>query len=234
MDNESQKSSLSYTQFIAGASLCAFLMGILYPFTYYAFFSFNVFDYMELNEITIHVIRDGMIILLPYFLFYYIGFVHSTSTNSSMTNMETYDKVTTTNKFFRYFLRIGLAISYVFYIYEYIIGKTTLPMLLFFIFTSFYAYIVEIPVLVRNKLHSSIGYTINSIEYLLVITIVLTIYGSVTLGLTRADSVKFGHSTTGTYIIMNKDTVKSDSKYYYIGRTNNYVFFYNEKQRGYY
>lgn len=228
MDNENQKSSLNYGQFIAGTSLCAFLMGILYPFTYYAFFFFNVFDYMELNEIAIHAIRDGMIILLPYFLFYYIGFIHSKSSNS-IANNETNDRVRTTSKFFLYFLRIGLAVLYAFYIYEYVRGKTTLPMLLFFIFSSFYAYIIEIPVLIRNKLLPSLGYKINAVENLFLITIVLTMYGSITLGLTRADSVKFSHSTTGTYILMNKDTIKSDSKYYYIGRTNKYVFFFNEK-----
>jgi len=46
---------------------------------------------------------------------------------------------------------------------------------------------------------------------------------------TDAYLVKNSYKNIGVRVILEKDTIVSDSTRYYIGKTNNYIFFYNEK-----
>ncbi|MEO8712613.1 MAG: hypothetical protein ABI405_10845 [Parafilimonas sp.] len=49
------------------------------------------------------------------------------------------------------------------------------------------------------------------------------------MGMKEAQNVKAVKSFTGTTITINGNDVISDSNYYFIGETKEYIFFYNEK-----
>jgi hypothetical protein len=220
----------NYSKFIAGLTICAFLLGVLYPLVYYSFFFFNVFDYIELAEIAIHVIKDGAYLLFPYLLFYYIGFVYSSNKDTAKTT-----GIPITIKYYKFFRFLVWTIAIMLFgslIYAYIIDRISLPILLLNVMFFLYVYIVDIPKDLSKKILSKGGLQINGVEYFFMQCVVIIIYLGTMHGLIMADSVKNLHSTSGTYIIVNnKDTIKSNKTYYYIGRTNNYVFFYNAKNR---
>lgn len=227
MSEELGSIDFNLTNLITSLTLCSFVLGITNLTVYYYFFSFNIFDYIELSEIAIHVIKDGIMILLPILILVIsaIFFNGKTVIPSNVRGNKTPKRI------IRYLIIIGILILAIFITYEYITSKISLPFFLYFIFSFFTPYIWEFPFKIRRKLELNFGIKINTFALILLFAIVLCLTGGIFNSLIRVDFVKEKHGYTGTYILVGRDTIMSTKNYYYVGRTNNYVFFYNEKTK---
>ncbi|WP_299291025.1 hypothetical protein [uncultured Mucilaginibacter sp.] len=224
MSEELGNIEFNLTNLITGLTLCSFVLGITNLTVYYYFFSFNVFDYIELSEIAIRVIKDGIMILLPIVVLvistlFFNGKTIISSPARSNRNV---------NKLVRYLIITGFLLLASFIFYEYITSKISLPFFLYFIFSFFTTYVWELPFVIKKKLEFNFGIKINMFSLILLSAVILCLTGGILNSLIKVDSVKDKHAYTGTYILIGKDTIISTKRYYYFGRTNNYIFFYNE------
>ncbi len=225
MSEELGNIEFSLTNLISGLTFCSFILGIINLTVYYYFFHFNVFSYIELSEIAIQVIKDGILILLPIIILLISIIFKGKTINASTSNaikQKNYNVI-------RYLIILGIILIGIFIFYEYFINKISLPFLLYFIFSFFAPYIWDLPFKIKRHLEQNSGIKINAFSFVLLSAVILCITGGVFNALIKVDSVKYKHINSGTYILMGKDTIKSNDNYYYFGRTKNYVFFYNEK-----
>lgn len=70
-------------------------------------------------------------------------------------------------------------------------------------------------------------FNIKITAFTAVISVILFVF--LETGLMNHESVNKNHYSFGTSLITEKDTLVSDSSYYYVGKTRNYVFWYNSK-----
>ncbi|CAN5400171.1 hypothetical protein BH09BAC6_BH09BAC6_10860 [soil metagenome] len=214
------------TDIITGITTCAFILGAIDPMVYYGFFYFNVFDYIELSEIATHIIQYEIIIIFPFsvgiLLFRYFYF--------ERVRMKRLDE----NQRIPKGLIILAVISYMgLFTGFFITDIISLP--LFLVFSLALLFAVTANWFIFSKLNFTFdklfGRGINIFNRMFLLVLSVNIILGLSFSLVKVDSVKFKHLSKGTYIVREKDTIKSTSVYYYIGKTNKFVFFYDAKEK---
>lgn len=220
-DKKTETSELSITTIISYLTICSFTFGSSYLIIYYSFFYFNVFNYIDLNEIVTHIIRDEILVSIPYLFVLFTMLSHEKEAVDSSSSTEIKRR--------NILLLIISAFVIFFFSYCYFTNKIDKPLVLILLFTSIVSFFVGYGFSFRNTLKKLLLEKYTFKNYLLIFLLVISICTSFIFSLLRVEKVKYLHSNNGSYIIAGKDTIKSTNTYYYIGRTNNYVFFYNEK-----
>jgi hypothetical protein len=225
MMEEGNVRGITTTKFIAGLTIVGFAYGIIYSVVYYGFFSFNVFEYIDLNEIITHAIKNCIFLFFPYIIGWSIGV--SRKINYERPAVPVKRRSFLRRNIFLFInisLFIGIAISWYLQIF-----KT--PMALFLVLSFFSSWLPKIAKFLNAKFSEKYDIKIDIYAHTLLESIVVVIYGATMYGLLEANNVLNYNSTKNTYIIVKSDTIKSNSNYYYIGKTNNYLFFYNSKKQ---
>lgn len=232
--NDNSKTE-TLAQLVTSITFLSFIFGVTNLTVHYFYFSFNVFEYIELSEIITHSIRDAVYIFTLLLLIVYSAFFYTVyfSSQKKLWLSNFISKISNSNKF--------KAISRYseFFIVILLIIWCTLE----YFFKSFSMYnsigtgvivsLLLMTMLMRSSvfLKSSYNYEISKKITVLGFASIFTIMGSWISSVYNLQQTLLERNQGGSYIIINRDTIKSNMNHYYIGRTKGYVFFYNNNTK---
>ena len=207
------------TQFITGLTATSFAYGVIYLRVFSACFNFNYFDFVDLNEIVTHVLKDFVMLSIPYTIvvaaWYGLG--------------EWKVVISHKNLILGRYLTLAAAICGLVFIYliiQFIDGKLILSrFILFSAVDIFWKLLLSLP---AGVYFSRLNVPVSIKYFLAAFIFVITFAGAIIKSSKSAIRYQINKASFGTYIITPTDTIKSDSSYYYIGQTSKYFFFYNE------
>ena len=229
-----EKEELDFTKYIPFVSAGLMLLGVTKLTFYYGHFGVNILSFLEFDEILTSFLRDivSVYFMLGFFIFYTI---------SSSSNPESI-----TEKFFTKEKR------------QYFIRTTAVLILFCFFMTTAVRYIIKSFQSNKSDMSVLAGGVMVAILYILVFRYVYTRHTSklmrqlsITFGIIlicgvfvsleshfESTAVEKGKANFGTRIIFNNETFLNDSSHvfvsdsstYYIGKTKNYIFIYNERE----
>jgi hypothetical protein len=224
------------------------IFGIIKLLVYYSFFNFNVFEFIELDEIVTHIIKDAVVILVPILLYTFIYIMYVPKLEPAV-NLKTIKapRMSRADK-----LNLAFAILLVAAILFLLIGlfsndRISLATLLMYLggfvylllMISVYKFYERFNRLFNVKTDktiitysSVILFTLFCASSLFSVNLVKNHAGSVISEVFSGSKDIKDQTLLNNYIILNaeagkKDTVKSTTNYYYIGKTNKFVFFYS-------
>lgn len=120
---------------------------------------------------------------------------------------------------FMYYLKISLELLFVDWI-----GVFDILFVCFIVIYLFFLFIF------RKNIDVVFDYVIVYIEYIFSIFVcALVLINFLIVSKSMHDQVSIKHYTYGTMIVTDKDTLVSDSNYYYVNQSNNFAFMYNVK-----
>jgi len=223
METSKENRTDSLSEFILIITFLSFVFGIANLTIYYGKFSFNIFEYLDLTEIVANSIRDSIYIAIPLILMTY---VHMTRLKSTIgkNGPDTLPITKKKNNWSIYVFLLMVILSPVIdlirhrpFVYERVI-----------LYMSLFYFLLLLGIIEFEKfLKSNFGYQIAPKMMLVLFLSILLLFGSTILSSFKISSIVPKNDIGNTYIIIKGDTIKSTTKVYYIGRSRNYIFFYN-------
>lgn len=214
-------------------SLLAISYGVINQTIYYLPFHINILQYTDLNELLLASLYHLVIIVIPLTLVILsiLYLIYLKINNNKLKRK--IDKV----NFKRNFNLEKLFYGMIFF--TFVLNQTTVwsEFILIDKFDSvnffealiglFFAIIFLFYATRFKKVYRGIfNHEIDKKLYGLIYTIIFILWFSICGSLEAVWQVQ-NKPPLGTYLIIDKDTIKSTKKFYYIGRTKNNVFFYN-------
>ena len=228
--------TISYFPLIGGIALG---YGIINQSIYFSIFNINILEFTDLTELLLDTLNHLIVIIIPTLLIASIT-VHvidrildkrlrrlSTAELIDYSNNNPVKKAT---KSTFYWITLGIFILYVItFTVEYFVLKKfdTLNILQASVVIFFMLIIGLFMDYFPGTYKSLLNKEVDSRLYILIITSIVLLGVSMYKGIHSGIETK-RHLTKGFYIITEKDTIKSTDKYYYVGKTKGYIFYYNE------
>ena len=182
------------------------VLGIAQLTSYYNQFGLNILNYLEFSEILISFLN-----YLSLYLFFIIPFYILIIVNTSK-------KVKTT--------LIILLITAILYLFYATVNTANENLNSYKITIGTCMTISLILSVCSDQL--KIGQNVSEIFVLITFSLIV---GVTIAGIVQAKDVKNHHIFSGTTTFINGNEIESSDTVYYIGKTNNYIFYYNSKQK---
>lgn len=223
------KTETTTAQLVTTITFLSFIVGVTNLTIYYFPFPFNVFEYIELSEIITHSIKYAFYIFFLSLIMGYLTLQYD-SYRSKRTlrkpnlieKTPNLDKLKTKLNYGVLSLMVLLIVYVIKYfskgfsMWDSIYIVCLISLLLLAIFVTFCDY-----------LKSEHEYEIPKKLMILGFASILTIMGSSIWSVCQLQQTFVNKNQGGSYIIVSRDTIKSNMNHFYIGRTKGYVFFYN-------
>lgn len=206
--------------------------GALYLYTFYSYFNIAIFQYLDVSEILLSFINFTFYLLPPLviiILFFYLTtiIVSNTSVQKILTKLpppflNSEDTLILLEVFNRWGLHISIFLCSIYLSIALCISIES-PLLkiielLFFTNSGFF-------------LLSQLGFNLQEgIKKILLFIILLTIVCVVCFASKNVHSINESPERN-TVIIITDTIITTNKNYYYIGRTNNYIFLYNATKK---
>lgn len=191
------------------------LLGIVQLTSYYYQFNVPIIEYLDLSEISTLFLND-----LTTYLFFIIPIFFLIDINNSTLVPS---KIILTIISFVLLIVINIINEELYFDSLYYFSFFSL--ILFFIPILALIDIKRIKILRRIEITSTVLW-IFSTYFFFVILFIISINGAA-----NAKEVKNNYVFFGTEITIDTTIIKSDSSFYYIGKTRNYIFFYDAKTK---
>ena len=233
---------ISYSEIIPYMGAVIVFLGVTRLFFYYQSFGINIVSYLEFSEIITSFLHV-MVIVVIFFMFSTIQSILQTGKSEHERKKQLKQDILNEERFF---VRLWLYLKYHDYIlfsfFAYLLIHITVWIILKKIyfqdfilliavyFGGFLLYVIASEVEVKHNQLKSSETAKRFSELLLTATffVVLTIW----VTYQEVHSVKRDKITYGTSLILKDESIyKSDSCNYFIGKTQNYVFFYDEDSK---
>ncbi|MCE4565409.1 hypothetical protein INQ51_13910 [Maribellus sp. CM-23] len=211
--------------------------GLLKYIIYYAFFHVPIVQFIELNEIIVLFSEDIIHILGLFILLGFISFLGSTTKTKMKTlrfQIKYYKEPEIEIRIWKYlrlnYVNIIILLGLAIFIWTNISHKQELKIttqILIAIDTIFFVIrfiVLELKreLFLKNKLEKK-NQKIETFFGIFILALNLILIFSVN----EFDNVKYDGKYSHVVITLNDETLKSDSTSFYIGKTKNFVFYYN-------
>lgn len=227
---ESEKTPLSHL--VTTITFLSFIFGIAKLTLFYGKFSFDVFEYIDIAEIFNNTIRDAFYIAVPFLI---INFYNYSLIGKGIS---TYQKdmsdvqIQRADKRIKFFVDVTMGLVAVYYLVRIIISyfNNTTINYNYVVVLIFYAVVFILRILISFDKHLKTNHNYQipkNIMIVLFLSIGMILAAAITT-LYRTNHITPTSNDNNTFIILKDDTIKSTTKYYYIGRTKNYIFFHND------
>ena len=236
----------SLTDYFPVLSIIGLGYGIINQYSYYLPFNINILEYTDFSELLLDTLNHLIIIVIPglfiIILLTSIIFKILDKQDKQLTNLdvpgqlEYFNRASTRysrrKKIITWIMFSGYSALILLYVGEYFLYKIfnilnfLFALLNGFFGMSFILYLDYFPPIFKKIFNKEISKRL----YVLIACCIIFLWIAICNGLYRSNKVK-NHSTLGTYAIIGKDTIKSTKKYFYIGKTKGYLFFYNDSTK---
>jgi magnesium-transporting ATPase (P-type) len=221
-------------------SLMAYLFGAVRLQYFYSLFNFNALSYFEFGEILMQAFSDALTLII--FLFVLVGIIGVSLFFKRTPQANPNRPPLKLLKPFK--VRLGehiITFTIIIAVFSLLIIRHVFG--LFYSGENYEVYysnlqdlIIElsgIVMLVSTQLLKKAG--IDLVKNRLVMSFILGIISlmvyAVIFSTNAIIKIRFYHTTTGTSITTDKSIITSTKVYYYIGRSKDYIFFYDEKKK---
>lgn len=236
--NVSEKSATAWLQYLKYIGPALIFAGMARLIFFYSSFGISIVTFLDITEV-ITSFFDVVVFALIYFIYadlFYFFFKDSEAHNRNSDDVNAIIEETNFWKIcFLYFKHLAsFLIIYVFLIISMLVFPDTFDFDKFifdinFLFISSVVIVVVHTEFIRNLRQKAAdpGYRMRAVFsfYFLVIVFAIGAYSTY-----QSRSIKVQKSTIGTIIFFEDGSIhKSDSSNYYIGKTRNYLFTYNQK-----
>ncbi|MDD4227095.1 MAG: hypothetical protein PHU98_11970, partial [Mariniphaga sp.] len=231
-----------YSELISYMGAVIVFLGVTMLFFYYQSFGINIVSYLEFSEIITSFFHI-LVIAVIFFLYSTIQSILQTGKSEHERKKQLKQDILNEESFFK---RLWLYLKFhdyvLFSFFAYLLIHITVWIILkkiyfqdFILLIAIYIggfllYVIASEVEVKHNQLKSSENTKRISELLLTATffVILTIW----VTYQEVHSVKKNKTTYGTTVILKDESMfKSDSCNYFIGKTQNYVFFYNEESK---
>jgi len=227
---ESEKTPLS--QLVTSITFLSFIFGIAKLTLFYGKFSFDVFEYIDIAEVFNNTIRDAFYIAVPFLIinYYYYSLIGKgiSSYQKDMSDIQ----IRRANKRIKNTIDVAMGLVATYYVVRIIISyfNNITINYTYVIVLIFYAVVYTLRILIAFDKHLQTNHSYQipgNIMIVLFLSLGMILAAGITT-LYRTNHITPTSNDNNTFIILKKDTIKSTIKYYYIGRTKNYIFFHND------
>lgn len=238
MSNDKNYLSGKITGYIPVLTLISLVFGIVSLASYYSYFGINILSYLELNEIIFRTARD-LVFVVGGGIFGYIitgkqyeeyvreddekwSKIEATYSSTNLINLILSDLSLKITFWVLFIIEIVLIVSFE-------VGWL-MPKAFWIAFGMLWMVIGLTFSTVEVKRRYFIKYRRfpNSEIILFVRLLVIVCLGGMMMAYLEVERVERRNKEYQTTIIVNNETIKSNSRYFYLGKTNSYVFFYND------
>jgi len=214
------------------------VFGTIKQTIFFSLFNVNVTSFLELSE-TVTLFFNDLLLFATCFVIFNIVFFLSTSKSVEIKGSESlYDSLREISflkrikhyydsgpqiLLFTILCTIGIVIILV-------INYTKLWIMVSLLLIGWGAFLIKVMVLEgRRQYFIKYGKEAKILYSEIIIAFILLLIFTIGTCYSEYNLIKTQKRYLGTQILLSDKTIISDSSYYYIGKTKNYVFFFNEK-----
>src|SRR5260221_9647410 len=237
MDNELDLTG-NALKLLPSASLLVLAYSIFKLLVFYNFFSLNILEYTDISEVVPIVLKDFLWGLFVSGVGFLLGYINPDRRRQEIANKNLILSENAPNIFQRIFYYFKA--QPILYPYPLIIAVTIIVTLIkkdadklalfylwFISFLPFVIYVIPFEIILGIKKRRGLMLSRNSV-ILLFTTFYLISFGF-SNSMQDYITIRYHHSTKGSFIVVNGKNLISTNSYYIIGHTKRSVFFYNEK-----
>jgi len=221
------------TRYIPLFSVLSLMFGSISLFAFYHNYGINIISYLELNEIISQTMKDFIVISFMGLIYvvsgYFLSFTSFGENYKTICSNTSFIKAIISNRpfFIVVIVLISVITATVITSYRNAIRIDTAQI---YTATALLPLILLLTFIELNRRSHSIVKVFPSLETIsIVLFSVVVIFMAVTLSFLRHSTLKINDNYLKNSIVIDKKIIKSTPTYYFIGKTKEYVFFFNEK-----